>query len=235
MGPGSGKLSRQLLADPPEIAGQVLKQMVYLGGINHRSRSALPEIKHRIACAWKNWVIHRRFLCSRAPLKARICIFRSLIYSALISGLEAKAPTERQYDLLNAFLADRLRALLRGAAHWEVSDGNGNIKHVALSNLQILKKVRIAPVQIELLTRRVSWYMTLSAKPEDAQEVITAMFGTSPKFGEEPKHSEPAEYRLTGNECEFALRVVRDFAVTASIEEFCHFRGCLGRLVVNPL
>ena len=146
--------------------------MLYLGVWLSGTGSNKPEVHARIAASWKRWTVFKR-VCSHPDLTFRIrrLFFVSLVYSALISALEAVVLPDSELDKLTSFVCHRCRVLLLGKAY-EVDDEH----FVALSNAEVLRKCRTLPVHIELRLRRLTWLQSMSRSPEMAGALLPPWF-----------------------------------------------------------
>jgi len=155
---------------------RVVDALLYLGAWLCANGKNTKEIATRLCCAWSKWNAFKGlFCCSHIPLRIRRLCFVSLVYNSLISALEAFVLTDKEYDKLTMFICQRSRGLLLGKAHTK-HDG----KHSQLSNVQVLRKVRLLPVHLELMVRRVKWLIAIVAKPGNAGAMIAAWLGELP-------------------------------------------------------
>ena len=123
------------------------------------SGSNAKEIDARVAAAWRGWHAHKRVLTSaRFSLRQRMLIFRTMVLSALYSGLEPRVLRPAEADRLTKFLCARLRAVLRGRAHTEFHDGT----HRAWTNVQVLTYCKCLPAHLDLAARRIKWLAAMA-------------------------------------------------------------------------
>ena len=235
----AGTTNQKLLSNSTAIAGRRLPSFKYLGALCHRSNSAVPEMKARINAANINWFTFVSYFVSCAPYKHRRALFISLILSTLVSGLEAKTPTESEYVMHETYCASRLRALLKGRAHTVCTGLDGGVKHKQITNRQVFKTARIAPPQVELLARRLKWYSKIANNRTEHKQLLAAAFGRM-EFAEaesvaiQPPRSNWREYRLTGLEPTWALRVITDITNLARITEL-GLNDLADAIAINPL
>lgn len=113
--------------------------------------------------------------CKHLPLRVRRLGFIGIVYNALIAALEALVLTDAEHDRLTSFLCRRARALVLGRAHVE-SEG----KHTTMNNVAVLKWVKLLPVHLELVVRRMKWFQAIVRSPDSAGSMLAAWFGKLP-------------------------------------------------------
>jgi hypothetical protein len=147
--------------------------------------------------------------------------------------------TNKEYERLESYCAARVRALLKGTAHTCTEGIDGVDKHQQLSNRQVFKTARIAPPQVELLARRLRWYSTIARFPQEHAQLIAAAFGRMEQAEDDAIAIQPPlddwrEYRTTGREPTWALRIITDIVNLARIDELC-LQDLAQAITLNPL
>ena len=172
-GEGSRSLERQIRKN--KLGNRrLLPNLKYLGVFLADNGKNTKEINARLNAAWTKWYMFSKLITDdEAPFHVRRLCFINMVYNALLSGTEAFVFTDAEYDKLNNFVFSRCRALLLGKAHSKDS----NNKHTSISNVQVMKKVGILPVHLELAVRRLKWFKTIVLKPSSAGTLIATWFG----------------------------------------------------------
>ena len=86
-------------------------------------------------------------------------IFYSIVVNAVLSGLEAFILTDSEVGRLQAFLIKKIRGLMKGKATQRGEEGEV-IK--TITNLEVLKWAGMATVDIELQTRRLKMWQSMT-------------------------------------------------------------------------
>ena len=81
----------------------------YLGPYRHWGGSFACELSKRFAAAKRAWFDFSRFWFKPIDLRLRVCVYRAVVLSCLLSGLTAFALGERDIARLDAYVVLHLR------------------------------------------------------------------------------------------------------------------------------
>lgn len=164
------------------FAGEVLpgKTCVaarYLGSLHHFRNNDSAEIDNRVQKADIGWYAMGQ-LWFRQGLRrtALVLIFKGMVYSTLMSGLEALCLSHTHVDRLDKYILKRGRKLMHGAACHKFSTEAGT-KYKALPSLEIWRFLYMVPARIELRIRRLKFWQNAAKFPEKYSLLFACLFG----------------------------------------------------------
>lgn len=118
-------------------------------------------------------------------------MFRTVVFSVLVSGLAAFVLTAGDLRKLESTKQKLARKIL-GPITRRVRDDNGIVRHHALPNAEVNKKVNISRVETELRVARLKWMQEIMREPLHHNQHVTALFGHF------PFESKPLQRRADG-------------------------------------
>ena len=163
---------------PPAPPGKIFLQKTSLGTVTH-NLSYKPEIDARIQAASAAWCAMGFFWTSAAPAPVLRRIFRALVYSAITSGLCALVLTVGEQKRINNWVINKGRIVMRGGGH--AKKASVPLARVTIRlgrTTNVYRWLAIAPVHIELRSRRLRWLQDMCANLANNQCVLGAIFGT---------------------------------------------------------
>lgn len=162
------------------------------------------------------WHVLGRYWTCSAPSRSKFFLFRCVVYNAVLSGLESRVLLNSEVSQVDTFIVQKLRALLRGAAHTTGMHG----EHHTMTNLQVFKRCKICPTKVELVARRITWYQSMSKRPQDNEALITAAFGCIPGLdGYDNANRRTDDYTVDDIQTTFGLQNVADLAMVMMTPE----------------
>eukprot|EP00435_Cladocopium_sp_Y103_P029123 s87_g7.t1 len=159
-------------------AGKVCRQARYLGPPYTFNGSHNSEVEERLVAAKLGWVACGRFW-SRLPSchKGKLCVFRGMVYTPLLAGLETCVLDKSAYKKLDTCVLRFGRRLMQGQACREVEQVDGTIEYKALPSSAVFAVLRLLPCKDELFIRRVRWYQSMARTPSLHSIWFACMFG----------------------------------------------------------
>ncbi len=100
-------------------------------------------------------------------------LFLVFVQSAMLSAMTAFVVTTDQCRKMDNIFCKRLRAMMKGKAHW--ADEHG--KDHTLTNKEAIKHWRVAICETELRVRRVRMHQQWAKHPDEFKQVTAAIFG----------------------------------------------------------
>ena len=86
-----------------------------------------------------------RFWSAECSLRIRRIIFRSIVWSALLTGWETLLPSRADCKAFDKFTACKGRSLMRGKASGRWIDTDGTKRYHALTNAEVLRWLKLVP------------------------------------------------------------------------------------------
>ena len=99
----------------------------------------------------------------------RIC----KVQATLLSGVDCFVLTKSEIAVLDRKLMKYDRIAMRGKAHKCVIQGYGSVKHVIISNFEVLRYWRLVPCGLELVVKRLTRLRAWSLDPAWHVQVIS--------------------------------------------------------------
>ena len=96
------------------------------------------------------------------------------IQNTALSAIEAFAPSQVDYQMLDRAWAFCCRAAMAGAAHVEMGR-----KHSTMGTYDVLKHWQLACCETEATVRRVRWYQAVAAEPSNNLHMLCGWFATA--------------------------------------------------------
>ena len=118
-------------------------------------------------------------------------LFCSMVQGALLSGMEAEVPSERDLCKMGRTQCMLARRALGAKGSYENSRGRRQ-----LSNEQVRKITRLCTVDSTLRARRLKWWMNIMANPGENKQLMAALFGTMEREVREGKVLGPTPWVL---------------------------------------
>eukprot|EP00930_Biecheleria_cincta_P018173 TRINITY_DN14246_c0_g1_i1.p1 TRINITY_DN14246_c0_g1~~TRINITY_DN14246_c0_g1_i1.p1 ORF type:complete len:1411 (-),score=180.44 TRINITY_DN14246_c0_g1_i1:1000-5232(-) len=152
----------------------------YLGGYLDWKGDLSCEVHERLQAASRAWKAFGSFWSrSAVQQKIRISVFKAVVRTTLLTGLEAVALSREMIHLLETFQNKHLRKLLCGGAciKKEVITESGEKKLIfhALSNATVRKQLGVHTVFSELSMRRVRWLQQMVRFPRDSSSTLAIL------------------------------------------------------------
>ena len=127
------------------LPGTVARQFRYLGPTITDNLSTTNERNNRLQAIRVGWAKMGHFWTSHYPIKVKRIVFLGMCVAAGCSGMEAFVLKQADWKPLDSLLVKFMRVILIGAAHSQDEEG----KHVAISNDEVFRKMKVTPLRIE--------------------------------------------------------------------------------------
>ena len=151
------------------LPGNTCRMAKYLGVLHHAIGNDSPEILQRIRSADIGWFSMGKFWFRQGSQglfrTALVLVFKGLVYSPLLSGLEALCINKSHLAQLDKYVIKRGRQLMHGAACEKTSADDG-IKYKAVSNVEVWRFLQSVPTHIELRVRRLKFWQNVAMHRE---------------------------------------------------------------------
>lgn len=176
-GARSKAYTKQLLSEQ-KLTGKTLCEARYLGAVCRYDGNPSSEIGKRARAAYSAWSTFRGVWHSRElPWRAVRCIFISMVYNVLFSGLETLCLGAVHYKKLDSIVISYGRRLMHGKACTKIQQEDGSTKYVSKSNLEVFRYLGLASSRIELRIRRLQFLQQMARNADAHVAVLTAIFG----------------------------------------------------------
>ena len=141
VGPGSVKSMRTMYKgnEWPEGIGKLCPTQRVLGTLLTNNCSNVAERQARLRAAQTGWTVV--FWSAECSLRIRRIMFRSMVWSALLTGWETLLPSRADCKAFDKFTACKGRSLMRGKASGRWIDTDGTKRYHALTNTEVLRMV----------------------------------------------------------------------------------------------
>ena len=116
------------------------------------------------------------------PREVKRLAFLTKVMSAAASGMESYSCSEMECTSLDKVIVKYLKTLMKGKVY-KFEDGKEH--GVSLTNVQVLQKWRVCPVELELACRRIRWLQSMVEHPEEHAHIIALLWGHSKVDGED--------------------------------------------------
>ena len=158
------------------LPGNTCRSAKYLGLLHHALGNESPEIEQRIHKADVAWFSMGRLWFRQGLLRvALVLMFKGLVYSTLLSGLEALCLTRSQLAQLDRYLLKRGRQLMHGTACEKKSTDHGMV-YKARPNIEVWRFLQAVPAQVELRIRRLKFWQNAAMHREIHAVLFACMF-----------------------------------------------------------
>ena len=159
------------------LPGNTCRMAKYLGVLHHAIGNDSPEILQRIRSADIGWFSMGKFWFRQGLFRtALVLVFKGLVYSPLLSGLEALCINKSHLAQLDKYVIKRGRQLMHGAACEKTSADDG-IKYKAVSNVEVWRFLQSVPTHIELRVRRLKFWQNVAMHRELHTVLLACLFG----------------------------------------------------------
>ena len=118
-----------------------------------------------------------RFGSAECSLRIRRIIFRSMVWSALLTGWETLLPSRADCRAFDKFTVSKGRSLMRCKASGRWIDTDGTKRYHALTNAEVLRWLKLVPTHLELQVRRLRWWQTIFMDREGNEALLGIFFG----------------------------------------------------------
>ena len=179
VGPGSVKSMRTLYKgnEWPEGMVKLCPTQRVLGTLLTYNCSCVAERQARLRAAQTGWTVMGRFWSAECSLRIRRIILRSMVWSALLTGWETLLPSRADCKAFDKFTACNGRSLMRGKASGRWIDTDGTKRYHALTNVEVLRWLKLVPTHLELQVRRLRWWQTILVDREGNEALLGIFFG----------------------------------------------------------
>ncbi|CAE7796881.1 unnamed protein product [Symbiodinium sp. CCMP2456] len=162
--------------------GRTVALAKYLGGRRSYNNLFHCEVQVRIRAAFSGFSSMGSFWSrARSSRKAVRLLFRGMVQEALLSGLEATVLHPADIRKLDKALLHLGRKVLQGAACEKQTvaeqDGSNSIKYHAKPNEFVWKQLQMAPCDIELRIKRLTFWQQVARAPDLQVSLLATMFG----------------------------------------------------------
>ena len=154
------------------------RETCYLGPVLHYKQAFFPDKFRRTKAASRVFWMLCRFWSSGAVFSFRVSVYWATVLSTLVSGVMVLVLSHTDCAFSDRIIAKHGRVLLKGHATTKTTLDDKTVEYKALSNLDVLKELRIALVSVELTIIRLRWYQQIAWRPTHHDLFLTAMFGT---------------------------------------------------------
>lgn len=201
------------------VSGKVCRKVRYLGPPYTFNGSSNSEVEERIVAARLGWVACGRFwsrLSRRQSHRGKLCVFRGMVYTPLLSGLEACVLDKSAYSKLDSCVLRYGRKLMQGQGCKKLENEDGTVVYKALPSSAVWAFLRLLPSKDELFIRRIKWYQSMARTPSLHSVWFACIFGTF-SFESQPTIDDTGNISSTANP--WAQQFHRDIHTLAEIEE----------------
>ena len=140
-----------------EVEVPKVNQFRYLGSIIQNDGNIGNDVTHRIQTGWKKWRSATGVICDRNfPIKLKGKFYRTAIRPAMLYGSECWAIKKQQIHKMNVAEMRMLR--------WMCS----KTRKDRIRNIEIQRKVGVAPIDTKLREGRLRWFGHLQRRPTNA-------------------------------------------------------------------
>eukprot|EP00438_Fugacium_kawagutii_P023486 Skav201495 [mRNA] locus=scaffold1154:15130:15882:+ [translate_table: standard] len=175
---------RKCLGKPPVLIGQANLSTCYLGAWDDADGRSQLDITNRLAAARTAWhAMQGWWRVPHVQLKHKVMVFRSLVLSSLLSGLEAATLTQGDIAQLERAQVKYLRSLSGRFGYQAVPETSGvepefaTSAYKAKSNAFVRQAVGIYTIRTELLHRRLKWLQAIAASREKHKVLLAVVAG----------------------------------------------------------
>jgi hypothetical protein len=155
--------------------GIIVDEGKYLGNVaagdgrtkqnTHKRIQAIRESFYALQCFWSR---------DDVKLNIKVNTFKGMIFSTALSGMEAEVIGRQELMTIDKEIIRLARKVLAGRACEKSNEGRTN---KAWTNERVRKEMRIATIGSELARRRVKWFKTMLANPDDNVMLRAALSG----------------------------------------------------------
>ena len=176
------------------LPGRTKQAAKYLGSLHHATCNDNAEIDQRLRKADIGWFSMGKFWFRNGLLRASlVLVFKGLVYSTLLSGLEALCLSKSQLERLDTYVLRRGRQLMHGTACQKFAS-DGQITYKALPALSVWRFLQMVPAHIELRLRRLRFWQNVALHSELHAVLLGCLFS---QFDFETSASVDAEGKPT--------------------------------------
>ena len=137
--------------------------------------SNVAERQARLRAAQTGWTVMGRFWSAECSLRIHRIIFRSMVWSTLLTGWETLLPSRADCKAFDKFTACKERSLMRSKASGRWIDTDGTKRYHALKNAEVLRWLKLVPTHLELQVRRLRWWQTI-VMDREGNEALLGIF-----------------------------------------------------------
>ena len=185
-----------------------MKEARYLGVIMGKKGEAWTEVRKRVAAMKRAWCEAGKIWFEKVPYRFMRLMITAFLVNTVLSGLTLAILSTRQFKHMEKGLVKLLRAAMRGKAAWS-EEKEGKEVTRSLTNHQVLKYWRLAPLEVEARVRRFKQYQTWAAAPEHHTQALAAVFGTT-RLDEKHNRQRLTEGRINEASTPWAKQFERD-------------------------
>ena len=153
---------------------------------------------------------------SGANTRSKLLVYKALVQSTLLSGLEVLVLEKQKYQQLDGFILRTGRKLLQGRACNKDLQSDGSIRYTACSSKAVWKMLGLCPSQLELRVRRLRWYQQLASNISEHICILMAMFG---RLGLDDVDTVGADGKIRSSANPWALQFQEDMQALAAIDD----------------
>ena len=205
-----------------------------LGTLLTYNCSNVAERQARLRAAQTGWTVMGRFWSAQCSLRIRRIIFRSMVWSAFLTGWETLLPSRADCKAFDKFTACKWRSLMRGKASGRWIDTDGTKRYYALTNAEVLRWLKLVPTHLKLQVRRLRWWQTILMDREGNEALLGIFFG---RLGAEVEGPLLEDGTLSPNAHPWVLQLEVDLRSLTDIEPGKDFvlawQGNMRKLVVD--
>ena len=177
----SGSFLRDMYTQGVGI-GKTVAIAKYLGARRSYNNLFHDEIQERIRAAFSGYASMGSFWSrARNSRKAVRLLFRGMVQETLLSGLEATVLRSVDIRKLDRALLQLGRKVLQGVACEKQTvvdqDGFSSIKYQAKPNEFVWKQLQMAPCDIELRIKRLTFWQQVARAPDLQVSLLASVFG----------------------------------------------------------
>ena len=211
------------------LPGSTVQSARYLGGRAHYAGRTHEEVALRIQAAKVAWARMGSFwFRSGANTRSKLLVYKALVQSTLLSGLEVLVLEKQKYQQLDGFILRTGRKLLQGRACNKELQSDGSIRYTACSSKAVWKMLGLCPSQLELRVRRLRWYQQLASNISEHICILMAMFG---RLGFDDVDTVGADGKIRSSANPWALQFQEDMQALAAIDDgqslLDRLQGCM--------
>jgi hypothetical protein len=156
--------------------GQVGCESKYLGNVTEANGKTKKNTDTRINAIRESFYALQGFWGrDDVALNIKINAFKGMVYNTALSGMEAELCSRQEIIKIDKEIIRLARKTLAGRACERNED---NTIHKAWTNNKVRTVMKICTIESEMARRRVRWFKTMVANPEDNVMIRTALSGS---------------------------------------------------------
>ena len=154
--------------------GKLCPKQRVLGTLTTYNCSNVAERQARLRAAQAGWTVMGRFWNAECSHRVKRIIFRSMVWSTLLTGWETLLPSRADCRAFDKFTACKG---LRRKASGRWIDAEGKKRSHALTTAEVLRWLKLVLTHLELQIRRLRWWQSILLDREGIEALLGIFFG----------------------------------------------------------